>query len=124
MSVVPPAENPMTNVIGFDVRVFDPQAAIPADGVYAGWLHADGESWPAAISIGTNPTFNGADRRVEAHALGRTDLELYGKSAAISFGWRLRETLKFDGISELLIQMKLDCDRASELTASSSPQYL
>mgnify|MGYP006279187321 FL=1 len=99
-------------------------AAIPADGVYAGWLHADGESWPAAISIGTNPTFNGADRRVEAHALGRTDLELYGKSAAISFGWRLRETLKFDGISELLIQMKLDCDRASELTASSSSKYL
>jgi riboflavin kinase/FMN adenylyltransferase len=102
---------------------FSYQPAIPADGVYAGWLHADGETWPAAISIGTNPTFNGVDRRVEAYALGRTDLELYDKPAAISFGWRLRETLKFDGIEELITQMNLDCEKAAELTRSFTPNF-
>ena len=99
------------------------QPSIPADGVYAGWLHADGETWPAAISIGTNPTFDGVDRRVEAYALGRTDLELYDKQAAISFGWRLRETLKFNGIDELIVQMSADCIKAAELTRSFSPTF-
>ena len=102
---------------------FSYQPAIPADGVYAGWLHADGETWPAATSIGTNPTFNGVDRRVEAYALGRTDLELYYKPAAISFGWRLRETLKFDGIDPLILQMKADCEKAAELTRSFTPAF-
>jgi len=102
---------------------FSYQPSIPADGVYAGWLHADGESWPAAISIGTNPTFNGVDRRVEAYALGRTDLELYDKLAAISFGWRLRETLKFDGIDPLIVQMNADCAKAAELTRSFTPTF-
>src|SRR6202042_1991690 len=52
-----------------------PYTAVPADGVYAGWLvrlESDGtelERWPAAISVGTNPTFGGADRTVEAYAL-------------------------------------------------------
>jgi riboflavin kinase/FMN adenylyltransferase len=102
---------------------FSYQPSIPADGVYAGWLHADGETWPAAISIGTNPTFDGVDRRVEAYALGRTDLELYDKQAAISFGWRLRETLKFNGIDELIVQMSADCIKAAELTRSFSPTF-
>jgi riboflavin kinase/FMN adenylyltransferase len=90
---------------------------IPADGVYAGWLTVGINYWPAAISIGTNPTFEGVrGRQVEAYALDQEGLDLYDKNASIEFGWRLRETLKFDSLDELLIQMKKDCDKARELT--------
>jgi riboflavin kinase/FMN adenylyltransferase len=90
---------------------------IPSDGVYAGWLTVGINYWPAAISIGTNPTFEGVrGRQVEAYALDQEGLELYDKNASIEFGWRLRDTLKFDGLEPLLAQMKLDCDRARALT--------
>jgi riboflavin kinase/FMN adenylyltransferase len=90
---------------------------IPADGVYAGWLTVGINFWPAAISIGTNPTFEGVrGRQVEAYALDQEGLELYDKNASIEFGWYLRPTLKFDGLQELLVQMKKDCDTARELT--------
>jgi riboflavin kinase/FMN adenylyltransferase len=93
-------------------------ATIPADGVYAGWLSVDNQRWPAAISIGTNPTFPGVrGRQVEAYALDQTDLELYDLEAKIEFGYRLRDTLKFDGLEPLLKQMKKDCDQARELTS-------
>jgi riboflavin kinase/FMN adenylyltransferase len=90
---------------------------IPADGIYAGWLTVGINFWPAAISIGTNPTFEGVrGRQVEAYALDQEGLELYDKNASIEFGWYLRPTLKFDGLDELLVQMKKDCDKARELT--------
>ena len=90
---------------------------IPSDGVYAGWLTVGINFWPAAISIGTNPTFAGERaRQVEAYALDQEGLDLYDKNASIEFGWRLRDTLKFDGLEPLLVQMKLDCDQARSLT--------
>lgn len=90
---------------------------IPADGVYAGWLTVGINFWPAAISIGTNPTFAGERaRQVEAYALDQEGLELYDKNASIEFGWYLRPTLKYDSLEELLVQMKKDCDEARELT--------
>jgi riboflavin kinase/FMN adenylyltransferase len=90
---------------------------IPADGIYAGWLTVGINFWPAAISIGTNPTFEGdRGRQVEAYALDQQGLDLYDKAASVEFGWYLRPTLKFDGLDELLIQMKKDCDEARRLT--------
>ena len=90
---------------------------IPADGVYAGWLTVGINFWPAAISIGTNPTFEGErGRQVEAYALDQEGLDLYDKNASIEFGWYLRPTLKFESLEELLVQMKKDCDQARELT--------
>lgn len=90
---------------------------IPADGVYAGWLTVGIDRWPAAISIGTNPTFEGVrGRQVEAYALDQTGLDLYTKAATIEFGWRLRDTLKFDGLEPLLQQMAKDCREARRLT--------
>jgi len=92
---------------------------IPADGIYAGWLTVGINFWPAAISIGTNPTFEGdRGRQVEAYALDQQGLDLYDKAASIEFGWFLRPTLKFDGLDELLVQMKKDCDEARRLTES------
>ena len=90
---------------------------IPADGVYAGWLTVGLDRWPAAISIGTNPTFAGIrGRQVEAYALDQVDLDLYTKAATIEFGWRLRDTLTFNGLEPLLVQMAKDCAKARELT--------
>ena len=90
---------------------------VPKDGVYAGWLTVVINFWPAAISIGTNPTFAGERaRQVEAYALDQEGLDLYDKNASIEFGWRLRDTLKFDGLEPLLVQMKIDCDQARSLT--------
>ena len=90
---------------------------IPADGVYAGWLTVGIDRWPAAISIGTNPTFEGVrGRQVEAYALDQVGLDLYTKPATIEFGWRLRDTLKFDGLEPLLQQMEKDCLEAHRLT--------
>lgn len=90
---------------------------VPADGVYAGWLEVENQRWPSAISIGTNPTFVGErSTQVEAYALDETGLELYDQGAKIDFGWRLRDTVKFDGLDPLLEQMKIDCDQARKLT--------
>jgi len=101
---------------------------VPADGVYAGWLrrgerHADGTPvpvadrvLPAAVSIGTNPTFDGRERRVEAYVLDRTDLDLYGEEVVLELIARLRPTLRFDSVDELLVQMAADVhDVRSEL---------
>jgi riboflavin kinase / FMN adenylyltransferase len=91
----------------------------PADGVYAGWLiqptlpgSDPDHRLPAAISIGTNPTFEGTQRRVEAYVLDRTDLDLYGEIVAVEFVERLRATEKFDSIEALLAQMADDVRRA------------
>ena len=100
-----------------------PHTAIPADGIYAGWLASldddgrDARRWPAAISIGTNPTFGEGDRTVEAYAIDRDDLDLYGIHAAIDFTVRLRGTLRFESVDALVEQMRRDVDRARELTA-------
>ena len=94
-----------------------PLATIPADGVYAGWLTVGENKWGAAISIGTNPTFAGVrSRQVEAYALDQVGLDLYDQEGMIEFGFRLRDTLKFDAVPELLEQMKKDCDQARKLT--------
>ncbi len=90
--------------------------AVPADGVYAGWLTAtDGIRLPAAISVGSNPTFDGADRRVESYVLDRTDLELYGEEIVVEFIDILRGQVKFDGVDALVTQMHDDIRRCREI---------
>ncbi|PZG56757.1 bifunctional riboflavin kinase/FAD synthetase [Spongiactinospora gelatinilytica] len=103
-----------------------PHTAIPADAVYAGWLRCvprddvpaayGGERWPAAISIGTNPTFDGVVRTVEAHVVGRDDLDLYGTHVAVEFGYRLRDHSKFESIDALIEQMRADIAETLRLT--------
>ncbi|GAA3025726.1 bifunctional riboflavin kinase/FAD synthetase [Kitasatospora albolonga] len=94
-------------------------SAVPADGVYAGWLTADGERMPAAISVGTNPTFDGTHRTVEAYAIDRVGLDLYGLHVAVDFLAYLRGMEKFDSIEALLDRMADDVKRARELTDSA-----
>jgi riboflavin kinase/FMN adenylyltransferase len=95
-----------------------PHTAIPADGIYAGWLTSLGPSgqelqrWPAAISVGTNPTFDGQERSVEAYALDRDDLDLYGVHVAVDFVTRLRGMERFGSVEALVAQMHRDVDVA------------
>lgn len=92
---------------------------MPADGVYAGYLvrTKTNEVLPAAISIGTNPTFEGKGKRVEAYALDRTDLELYGEQVSFDFVKQLRGTVKFASVAELVSQMALDVVETRRLTS-------
>ena len=97
---------------------------VPADGVYAGWLidEADasglrpGIRYPAAISIGTNPTFDDvASRQVEAYVLDETDLDLYGHHVQLRFVDRIRGMGAFDGIDALVAQIADDVERTREI---------
>jgi riboflavin kinase/FMN adenylyltransferase len=96
--------------------------AVPADGVYAGWLRAlppstiaDGKPMPAAISVGTNPMFEDADRWVESYVLDRNDLELYGARVEVSFVDRIRGQLRLDSVQALIERMRVDVDEVREL---------
>jgi riboflavin kinase/FMN adenylyltransferase len=87
-------------------------AAVPADGVYAAWLvRGHGEHpmrrLPAAVSIGTNPTFSGRERRVEAYVLD-FDGDLYGERLALDFVARLREMRAYTGVEPLVAQITED----------------
>jgi riboflavin kinase/FMN adenylyltransferase len=97
------------------------QQATPADGVYAGWLRRldTGERYPAAISVGTNPTFDGhRERRVESYVLDHDDLELYVVEVEVEFVDRLRGMVRFDSVEELVAQIKDDVARTRELLAA------
>ncbi len=82
-------------------------AAIPADGVYAAWLVRRSQRHMAAVSIGTNPTFSGRERRVEAYALD-FDGDLYGERLAVDFVAWLREMRSYDGLEPLTAQISQD----------------
>ena len=96
----------------------DGTPVVPADGVYAGWLTVEGDRLPAAISVGTNPQFDGADQRVEAYAIDRTGLDLYGRRATVDFTDFLRAQAVFESLEAFVAQMGADVDLArARLTA-------
>ena len=97
-------------------------SAAPADGVYAGWLRRldTSETFPAAISVGTNPTFDGdRERRVESYVLDRSDLELYDVEVEVAFVERLRGMVRFESVDKLVAQMDDDVARARTLLEGS-----
>lgn len=100
---------------------------VPADGVYAGWLvrNVPGtnavEYLPSAISVGTNPQFDGVTRTVEAHVLGRTDLDLYGHVVDVEFTDRIREMETFGSLEEFLERLALDIEESADLLGVPRP---
>ncbi|MFS0852363.1 bifunctional riboflavin kinase/FAD synthetase [Microbacterium sp. 179-I 3D4 NHS] len=97
-------------------------AFVPADGVYAGWLvdHDTGIRHPAAISVGTNPTFDDVlERQVEAHVLGETGLDLYGHDVTVEFTERLRGMVAFEGMEKLARQIAADVADAERVLGLS-----
>lgn len=111
--------------LGFPTANLGPGAEgmVPADGVYAGWLERldlppgdPDRRMPAAISVGTNPTFDDVpERTVEAHVLDRTDLDLYGERVGVEFAEWLRGNVRFDSVEDLLRQMHRDVDASRAL---------
>jgi riboflavin kinase/FMN adenylyltransferase len=96
-----------------------PEGLIPADGVYAGWLTVDGARYPAAISIGDNPTFDGVPaRQVEAYVLDQ-DIDLYDKTVEVSFVDYVRGMKKFSGIPELVAEIEHDVSRVRGILGES-----
>lgn len=93
----------------------DSSMLIPGDGVYAGWFSDNGHKYMAAISVGTNPTFEGVtERTVEAHLLDQ-NLDLYGHQVTVEFVHRIRGMVAFDGIDALITQMHEDVRITREL---------
>jgi riboflavin kinase/FMN adenylyltransferase len=91
-------------------------AAVPADGVYACRFVQGGQVRDAAVSVGTNPTFSGRERRVEAFVLDVNE-DFYGQRVALDFVARLRGQLKFDSSDDLVVQMRQDVEQARRLLA-------
>lgn len=110
--------------LGYPTANLDPDdlGVLPVDGVYAGWLlrpYAQDDKQavlgtdgvlrlPAAISVGTNTTFGEQRRTVEAHVLGRTDLDLYGEEVVVELVKYLRPMITFRTVADLLAQMEKD----------------
>jgi riboflavin kinase/FMN adenylyltransferase len=93
----------------------DSEGLIPADGVYAGWLTDAGTRYPAAISVGDNPTFEGVPRKqVEAYVLDR-ELDLYDRLVEVEFVERIRGMVAFDSIDALIERMHVDVEVAREM---------
>ena len=91
----------------------DRHIAIPADGIYAGWALLRDKRLEAAISVGTNPTFEGRQRTVEAYILD-FDEDIYGVELGVEFVERLRGMEKFDSVDDLITQMGVDVEKTRE----------
>ena len=111
-------------VLGFPTANVAPPmySAIPADGVYAAWFTVlghgpvmgtvvPGERYQAAVSVGTNPTFSGRTRTVEAFVLD-TAADLYGQHVAVDFVARIRGQERFEAVQDLMVAMGGDTERA------------
>ncbi|MCV7080450.1 bifunctional riboflavin kinase/FAD synthetase [Mycolicibacterium insubricum] len=117
-------------VLGFPTANVAPpmHSAVPGDGVYAAWFTVlahgpvigsvvPGQRYPAAVSVGTNPTFSGRTRTVEAFVLD-TAADLYGQHVAVDFVARVRGMEKFAGVEELVVAMGRDVEAVRALLAS------
>lgn len=78
------------------------------DGIYAGEIEINNLIYPAAISVGTNPTFNGTKRTVEAFIIDQENLDLYNLWVRVNLIKKIRDQIKFNSIDELIEQIRLD----------------
>lgn len=103
--------------LGFPTANFarDSEGYLPLDGVYAGWLYADGQRHRAALSIGINDTLQAVPRLLEAHVLDRNDLDLYDKVATVEYVDFVRPSAKFSGVQELIEAIERDCNQIREM---------
>lgn len=100
---------PTANLDGIDTL-------IPTDGVYAVRARVEGESsWHAAAGhIGPNATFGATARTVEVHLIDFAG-DIYGRTVEVDFVARLRGTRKFDGLDDLVRQVRADIESARRL---------
>ena len=101
---------PTANLAGIDTL-------LPAPGVYAGRAWVGGERWPAAINLGTSPTFGDQSIRVEVHLIG-DDESLYGQPMEVDFVARLRDIRPFPSIDALVEQLRTDVAQAKQVATA------
>ena len=93
----------------------DSEGLLPADGVYAGYLYADGVRYPAAHSVGTNDSIEAVPRLLESHVIGRDDLDLYGKTVICEYVDQVRPWAKFESVDQLTDQIARDVAGAKKI---------
>ena len=84
------------------------EGMLPADGIYAGWLYANGIRYPAAHSVGTNDSIEAVPRLLESHVIGRDDLDLYDQIVVCEYVEQVRPWAKFDSMEQLIDQIASD----------------
>jgi riboflavin kinase/FMN adenylyltransferase len=102
--------NQRGRAMGYPTANLDPacEGFVPADGVYAARVLHDGTVYPAAVSVGNNPTFEGVPaKQIEAHLLD-VDIDLYGDRISVLFVSYVRGMVKFSSMDELAAQMRQD----------------
>jgi riboflavin kinase / FMN adenylyltransferase len=98
---------PTANLAGIDTL-------LPAVGVYAGRAWVSGERWPAAINLGTSPTFGDESIRVEIHLIGQRE-SLYGQPMEVDFLARMRDIRPFPSVDALVEQLNADVAEAKRI---------
>lgn len=101
---------PTANLAGVDTL-------LPAPGVYAGHAWVMGERWPAAINLGTSPTFGDQSLRVEIHLIGQNE-SLYGQPMEVDILTRMRDIRPFPSVDALVEQLRTDVEQAKQIAAS------
>ncbi|MBT9559454.1 MAG: bifunctional riboflavin kinase/FAD synthetase [Myxococcales bacterium] len=94
-------------------------ALVPKNGIYASWAHVRGVRHAAVTAIGTRPTFDGQDRRIETYVFD-FDSDLYGQPFSVDLIAHLRDELRFDGIDPLIAQMHRDCEASRRILAAEA----
>lgn len=97
----------------------DSEGYVPADGVYAARVLVGDTTYPAAVSVGHNPTFEGVpEKQVEAHLLD-VSLDLYGQELTVMFVDWVRGNVAFEGIDALIEHIRADVVRTREVLGLS-----
>jgi riboflavin kinase/FMN adenylyltransferase len=101
---------------------------LPGVGIYAGRALVDGRFWPAAISVGGNPTFDEGELKIEAYLVGYGG-SLYERTIEVDFLSRLRDIERFDSVGSLVSQLDRDVaatlevvDRWDTRSSSNDPR--
>ena len=95
------------------------ETLLPIEGIYACRAEIEGRTWPAAVSLGPNPTFDETGLKLEAHVIGYGG-SLYGHHIELDFLARLRDVIRFDSVDELLAQMALDVAKTKEIAEEAA----
>lgn len=102
--------------LGFPTANFDISAdiCIPANGIYATFIHINGKQYLSATSIGINPTFGVKQRTVETYIMNFNQ-NIYGFRPKLEFVSKLRDEIAFDSIKLLIEQMSKDVEKAKKI---------
>ena len=89
---------------------------LPADGVYAGWLHVNTEQYAAMANLGARPTVKSDQRKLEVHCID-TNIELYGANVRFELTHHVRAIQEFDNLEGLKNQLATDKSNVLALLA-------